>query len=446
MRGGALAALLLAAQAPLALHARTVPARHASAATAPAAPALHAAPPPAPAPRVSAPPPALLFHRFALPDPAAVCNDGSRAQIYVRNCTANHDRAPGDPTDYCAGEQTLVFTFLSGPVDGAAGAGAFCYDARSCAARAAALTSSAGLPATLFAEGLTLPYPEVNPNLYKQHSVIVPYCTSDLFAGAARGFSGARVADAAVAALSARGLLPDGALAVADRVVLVGGAGVMARLDALAAALRAGKRGATGNASAALAVFGICDGCLLHALPPPAPPGARCATDADCPTAAALPALAALAGLARPPGCAEAEVWACYAAPALGRALAAAATPALVIAQQFDARQLAANGAAPAGAWAADTFAPAVRAAAAAARFAIAPACAAADVTFAAALFDEKVVHVDAYGNHLNSSIVSGLTTFLEDASGEGGGEPFGSWVDSCGALDCAQLCNVQGR
>ena len=46
----------------------------------------------------------FLMHRYEVVDAkarGAVCNDGSNAAYYVRNCTANGDAKPGDP-DFCA--------------------------------------------------------------------------------------------------------------------------------------------------------------------------------------------------------------------------------------------------------------------------------------------------------------------------------------------------------
>ena len=193
--------------------------------------------------------PALLFSRLSLPDAAAVCNDGTRAALYHRPCTANADRKPGDDTDYCAGEQTLILHFLGGelpppaavdvvpaaadasPTSTAALPGAFCYSAASCATRARALRSSSALPLTTFPPGLTSPAPEVNPNLYKAHAALVPSCTSDLFAGNTSAFAGRVVVDAAFAALGNPAALLPGGLQVADRLILIGPAGVLARLN-----------------------------------------------------------------------------------------------------------------------------------------------------------------------------------------------------------------------
>lgn len=78
-----------------------------------------------------------------------------------------------------------------------------------------------------------LPYPEVNTNFYKQWSVVVPACSSDLFLGSratrdpATGFyfQGARIATAVIRELQTRRYFEDGVagpLALADDVVVGG--------------------------------------------------------------------------------------------------------------------------------------------------------------------------------------------------------------------------------
>ena len=442
-----------------------------------AARALAPAPPPPT-------PPALLMRREALSSPAAVCGDGSRAAVFFRNCSANWDSRSG--FDYCANiTDTWLVVFgsddpatllgLGTGAGAAADAGAFCYSAASCAARAASLKGSAGLPARAFPGGLLSPFAEVNPNLYKAHTVVVPYCSSDLFAGnatatatAASGalaFAGGAIVDAALTQLFSRVPAGEGPTAAhADRFVLVGGAGVMARLDELAELLRALKRAATRNASAALEVFGVCDGCLLVEPAPPLVSPPACTTDADCPPSAALPALHALAPLLRPRWCTDepaADVWRCYAAPRLAAALAAARTPLLAAQQLFDARQLRSLGVAdpfaptPAErAWAESAFAPTARAAlagaAGAARYAFAAACAAphALATNASAYYHLQVRFVDPYGNDLNASMGQALPSFLESAAAGGlGPAHFGTYADNCTSYDCGLFCGaVSGR
>jgi hypothetical protein len=103
--------------------------------------------------------------------PDAVCNDGSPASFYYRNCSANWDRKPGGP-DFCSeaevgGQRRWIVVFGADPrTDLSSGvappppvplAGAYCWDGPSCAARAGALTTSVGLPATAFPSGVLLP-------------------------------------------------------------------------------------------------------------------------------------------------------------------------------------------------------------------------------------------------------------------------------------------------
>ncbi len=415
------------------------------------------------------------MRRVELSDARAQCGDGSRAAFYFRNCSANWDSHSG--FDYCANitdDWLLVFgqdapaALLNSSTSGAPAApdaaGAFCYSDESCAARDPALRSSAALPASAFPGGLLSPFAEQNANLYKAHTVVVPYCTSDLFAGTAGGAAGAgaAVVAALLAQLFAPGGLPAGAgpsMAHADRVVLAGGAGVMARLDELAEALRALKRAATGNASAALAVFGLCDGCLLlDAAPPPPAAPPRCRTDADCPPASALPLLHARARLARPRWCAEPEAtaWRCYGAALLSPALAHGATPALVQQALFDERQLRAAGvarparAAPAErAWAEAVFAPAARAALAPHAYSFSAACAAPHALAAdgEAYYHELVRFEDAYGNVLNASLSQALPSFLSCAAAGGAGpSQFGRYGDTCVGFDCGNFCTASER
>jgi hypothetical protein len=114
----------------------------------------------------------------------AVCNDGSAATYYYRNCTANGDRQHGDQTNYCLkGDpngviSTRFFLYLD------VSDGSWCHDAATCAARSNRYKSSAGLPPTIFPGGVLSIYPEANPNFYKQHTILINSCSSDLFVGA----------------------------------------------------------------------------------------------------------------------------------------------------------------------------------------------------------------------------------------------------------------------
>jgi hypothetical protein len=397
-----------------------------------------------------------MLQRVPITNASATCNDGSRATIFFRNCSANWD---SKGFDYCANiTDTWVLLFAQDDAFAAdpPPSGLFCYSPESCAARSAALTSSSGQPATAFLDGVLSPYAEENPNLYKQHSVVVPSCTSDLFAGAGGSFAGRAVLEAALSQLFEPAPPGEGpAMAHADRVVLVGGAGVLAFVDELAERLLVLKQQFSRNATARLDVFAVCDGCLLlGGLAPFAGPPA-CASDADCPADVALPRLQALltaagGSLARPRWCAEADVSACFLAPALGPALARARTPVLVQQMQYDAAQLLSLGVdvarapAPARAYAESVFAPAARAAArAVSNYSFSAACAAPRALSARpAFYSLDVRFRDRYKNVLNRSMAAALPSFLEDA-GAGGFGPvaFGSYLDTCTGFLCGSHC-----
>ena len=223
------------------------------------------------------------YHRnmikTVLQDPAAQCNDGTRASFFYRNCTANADRARGDTTDYClkggpegVSQNIWLIAFESAP--------GFCHDQSSCAARLPRLTSSNALPSTLFPGGALSVYPEENPNLYKASTAFVPSCSSDLWLGANTSdqgvlFRGRLILEAVLRALTS------GAMQHADVIVVSGGAGVMqlfqtARIRALL------------PPGAVLKV--VCDDCLLLGATPRVSVAEQpCSNDLDCPAADALP-------------------------------------------------------------------------------------------------------------------------------------------------------------
>jgi hypothetical protein len=391
-------------------------------------------------------PDALLFHRYDL---NAVCNDGSRAALYYRNCTGNWDRKPGQAEDFCedpaslgvAGHRWLVLFD-----DGLDRGGAFCYDERSCAARNKTLTSSTLVGESAFYAGATSPFPELNPNDYLASAVVVPGCTSDLFAGVGGkasvgselwSFGGAAVVEAALRALYGD-LLPHNA-ARADSMVLVGGPGVLARVDELAALLRQLKRSASGNASATLGVYAVCDGgcVLLPELPAYLPERALCSRDDDCPPALALPALESFAGgLMRPDWCDTMESWRCYTAPALLMSWAAATTPVLLSAPQYDSAALRTYGAdvaVPAALqWAQREYAPAARAIAAASKYAFSAACARSTSAFSNAWFKTLVPKHETNPPHGAASIsLSAALVRLISCSTQSS-ECFGTSRDDC--------------
>ena len=306
-------------------------------------------------------PSALYFTRHDLPLSAGVCTDGSSSTFYARNCSANWDShsgidycpkgGPADPIRYIvvfAGEDVrplLDVTSSPGPLAWD-GSGSHCYSAASCASRSPNLTSSAGLPAAALPGGILSPYAEVNPNNYKAPMALVPYCSSDLWAGSTPlqpgpgpHFQGQRIALSVLAALAALPLRAS--LRSADEVVLVGPPGVAA-LPALAAAAGLLKPGA--------AVTFVCDGCALLPAPLPLPlPPPPCTTDANCPPHASLPLAAALWAMPRPPAqacAAQLPAWQCLTAPALlGAPWGGPGSPRLLLsAQGGDARAAAAYG------------------------------------------------------------------------------------------------------
>lgn len=230
----------------------------------------------------------------------ATCNDGTTASFYFRPCC---DGATYE--DWCNTSTTSRWfvVFGDGNSDG------WCWDAESCAARAAAtpsLTSSRGLPRYFRRDGARHTSAvgafdktgEQNPNFYKAYAAYVPHCSSDLFTGASPvglspSFRGLAIAKAALAAVRAE----MEALGPPWEVVLVGGAGIVANLPELRAAL-----------PAAAAVSAVCDGCVLLDTQPPrkeerrggaSSPGSAAAScekaDAhSCPPAATLPGAAQL--------------------------------------------------------------------------------------------------------------------------------------------------------
>lgn len=441
---------------------------------------------PTPAPDV---PPAQWLNVTLLRDPAAVCLDGTPAPFYFRPCSANWDRK--DPSeDFCANITQRWIIVL----DGSGGA---CYSAASCAAALREGAARGAPPASAFLDGILLPFAEVNPNLYKATAVYVPAgCSWDLFAGnatatTAGGAGGEGAAGGGATPLSFRGraivdalldtllhgmpaLAPPARLVDADDVVVVGPAGVLARLDGIAAALAGAAAAASPPGNPALRVSGVLDGGVLPGgVRPFNVSAAGCSAPGDCPPATALAAGAPLWwGGAN----ATAEAWMpwCPAAATPGRAhscllgegllphLTRPGAPARVLLQQqqLDATLLRALGAwpaaavngTPAAAWAVGTLAPALGAllvnatagggggggAGGGAALAFSAACEQPPtLAVSPGFYHTAVRHVDVYGHTRVEPLAAAVSSLL--------GDPPASWgvyADDCttaggGGVDC---------
>ena len=214
----------------------------------------------------------------------AVCNDGSPATYYFRDCPR--------PADECAGFTTDWFVvFADGDSSDA------CFDKDTCMAREAGKMSSAGLNATLLSPAGLFSYSgEENPNFYGYRTVLVPYCSSDMWLGNASAidlhFRGRAIAAAVMEDLASITFSPVSVPTVygpgpnqtrldkADSLTIVGNAGVMHQLGALAALV---------PSRPAKQLKAICDGCVLPAVKPLVSVAERPCTDAlDCPPAAVL--------------------------------------------------------------------------------------------------------------------------------------------------------------
>jgi len=370
--------------------------------------------------------------------------------IYFRNCSANWDSHSG--IDYCANiTDTWVINFASDslfPNNETALGGSVCFSKESCAARDARLKSNNGLNSTAFLQGIVLPYAEVNPNLYKQHSVVVPYCTSDLFVGEDQFFSGYQFITNTISQLYNVSFIPQDmgpTMIHADRIIVIGSAGVMAHLDEINELIIETLRLVTQNESATVPIFGVCDGCLLfnvtRSFAPPV-----CSSDKDCPAPIALKSLSSMSRLHRPKFCAEEDVSSCFLAPAVIKALLKGKTPVLIQSQMFDQVQLRSYGiAAYANAsiseqnWAVENFAPLVIDALNQFNYTFSAACALpSSLTLSRGYYQLTTRFEDQYGNVHQDALDVAISSFLEDASNGGfGPSVFGSYRDICGKFLC---------
>ena len=395
--------------------------------------------------------PSLQFRRLELKTTS--CNDGSNGRIYFRNCSANWDSHSG--IDYCANiTDTWVINFASDslfPNNETALGGSICYSKESCTARDDRLKSSNGLNSTAFLQGIVIPYAEVNPNLYKQHSVVVPYCTSDLFIGEDEYFNGYSFITNTIYQLYNASFIPQDmgpTMIHADRIIVIGSAGIMAHLDEINELIIDTLRLVTQNESATVPIFGVCDGCLLFNVTPPsfAPP--VCSSDKDCPAPIALKLLSSMSRLHRPKFCTEEDVSSCFLAPAVIKALSNGKTPVFIQSQMFDEVQLRSYGvAAYANAsiteknWAVDNFAPLVIDALNQFNYTFSAACASpSSLTLSRGYYQMKTRFEDKYGNVHQDALDVAISSYLEDASNGGfGPSVFGSYRDICGKFLCGR-------
>ena len=393
---------------------------------------------------------ALLMRRHVVRDAAsrfALCGDGTPAVYYVRRCNSTYYK-----DESCWGiTQKWVVAFESGS--------GLCYDAASCAVRAAASPSSVssrGANATRVVDGILLSAPETNPNFYKATGVFVPSCSSDEWGanvsaseaatpGATlRHFRGRAIARAVLEDLLL--LPPFGAnasrtFAHADEVLLIGPAALAAQFDDLVAT--AVPR-TVGSASF------LCDGCGALDLAPRVPVAQQpCTSSDDCPPLVALrrafafwDALhAARAGSAPPPppfaGCATAasDAAACLALPQLLASAGARGRARLLIhAPQYSSLALQQLRAWPVASTATRRFAlgyaSALRRALAVAPHAFSAAC---DSPTFGALSHRGTYYVKTNGEMFTGSLAVAISEWLSMTWS-------GNFTDACGGFDCNEL------
>mmetsp|Transcript_18570 Transcript_18570/g.41169 ORF Transcript_18570/g.41169 Transcript_18570/m.41169 type:complete len:401 (+) Transcript_18570:142-1344(+) len=215
-------------------------------------------------------PQAFTLQKRPVNDSAAVCNDGSQAQLYFRPC-CNGETAG----DFCNESAPVwLVVFGDGNADG------WCWDAESCDRRFReypALSSSSALSQTFNRSGFTWQSEvgafskggEVNQNFYKSYAAYIPSCSSDLFLGKCEGSeadeSGPKFCGKTIAKAAIRNLLPEINHYGAAQIILVGGAGIMTYISELAAML-----------PTTAVVSAVCDGCAIQGL------GKSEAADSDC--------------------------------------------------------------------------------------------------------------------------------------------------------------------
>lgn len=410
---------------------------------------------PTPAPGV---PPAQVLNVTYLEGP--VCNDGTQQAVYYRPCSANWDRKnPND--DFCANiTQRWIVVFESGA--------GYCYSPNSCASRDQNATSSSVMKAQAFLGGMLEPFAEANPNLYKASAVFVPSCTSDLFSGDSEAgagtpfqFRGRAVVDAVLQRfLSDPAIDAPARLVDADEVLIVGPAGVMARIESLAQTIQEAASQASPPGNPSLRVFGMLDGGMLPGtLQPFNVSAADCTTDANCPPALALRAAAPLwwgpnaTASEWMPWCPFAadpeQAYKCLLAETLLPYLANASvtTPVLVQQQQFDGSLLRAFGAWPGAqrngtaeaAWATTVLATALLELLQTAPASFSAACEwPSSMAISEAFYRTLVRYEDAYNHTFVHPLLNAMGAFLDDPLSR-----YGVYRDNCTAAGVN--CNPSG-
>lgn len=381
--------------------------------------------------------PPLYMHRHVVADAAArgaLCNDGSPAVFYYRGC--NETYYAKDAGGCVNISNTWLVSFESG--------GEYCYDAASCAARREARPAATRAPTTpqLVENGLTQPFPEVNPNFYKSHAVFVPYCSSDLWlgnggnhSGGGFGFNGRNIIRAVLEDLQK--VVPSGHdddgeaegalrydLGAAESLLLAGGPGLAAQASFVASLLPA-------NLSRAAAM--LCDGCVVLDQPPLVPVSAArpCSTALDCPPAVALQAGWGLWGAVAAPECVHGD-HRCLLAPELLR-YAPRSLPLLVQHPLYDSTQLAMNRAWPntsaSSAYIA-AFGESVRAVLRATPFAFGAGC---EAPYAYAQSHEAYYYTKVNGMRMTGALSNAVSTFLRDR------DTFvrDRYIDTCTGIGC---------
>ena len=292
-------------------------------------------------------PQALLeFRKYEVRDAearGALCLDGSPAVYYFRDCP----RPAKECSANAAGAQWLVVFQSAATTSGA------CWDAQSCSMLPSARTSSLAQPnflsAAELATGIFSDSGEGNPNFYERRAVWVPSCDGSIWLGNSSNTNGERsprfrgraimqavwedLQDTVYSPVSVPtpyGPGPNNTrISDASQVAVIGSAGVILWLDALASSLS--------SQSKSTSVVGICDGCLILDIPPLADRPCTSATFPWCSPKAFLSKASSAWELSVPSGRTVSSLFAGELLPSITSSL-------LVQHPQYDREQLRALG------------------------------------------------------------------------------------------------------